>query len=143
MKTIIKDGKRNVGAFTFKCEKCGCKFKADVADYDYRTDKGKISEVPTDVISSECPNCCECIKRNVYTYTPLEKIKIVLTHKFKVKKTFDTQCAATIISVLSLIANSVVYMFFAATYPSSFIPLLILWAAIFILFILIATDDCV
>ena len=35
MKTIIKDGKRNTGAFTFKCEKCGCKFKADVADYDF------------------------------------------------------------------------------------------------------------
>lgn len=143
MKTIIKDGKRNVGAFTFKCEKCGCKFKADVADYDYLTDKGKISEVPTDVIGSECPNCCEYIERNVYTYTPLEKIKRVLTHKFKIKKTFDTQCAATIISVLLFIANSVIYMFFGATYPRSFVVLIILWVAMLILFILISADDCV
>ena len=53
MKTIIKDGKRNTGAFTFKCAKCGCKFKADVADYDFIDAKGKVSDAPTDVIRSE------------------------------------------------------------------------------------------
>lgn len=32
---ILKDGKRNSGAFKFKCSKCGCKFKADASDYVY------------------------------------------------------------------------------------------------------------
>ena len=141
MKTIIKDGKRNVGAFAFKCEKCGCKFRADVADYDFIDAKGKITNDTTGVIMSECPNCGESIKRDVYTCTPLEKIKRVLTHKFKVKKTPDTQCLATVISIVTLIFNTAIYMLFGATYPCSFVVLIILWVAIFILTILVSADE--
>lgn len=143
MKTIIKDGKRNVGAFTFKCEKCGCKFKADVADYDFIDAKGKITNDTTDVIMSECPNCGESIKRDVYTYTPLEKIKRFLTHKFKVKKTPNTRHWATLISLITLVSNGVIYTLFAATYrsPCNFVALSILWVATFILTIIVAAED--
>lgn len=140
MKTIIKDGKRNVGSFTFKCEKCGCKFKADVADYDFIDDKGKVSNAPTDVIRSECPNCGESIKRDVYTYTPLEKIKRVLTHKFKVKKTPDTQLWAIVISAITLVSNGVIYVLFATTYPCSLVAMIILWVATFILHIIVSAE---
>ena len=143
MKTIIKDGKRNVGTFTFKCEKCGCKFKADVADYDFIDAKGKISNNTTDVIMSECPNCGESIKRDVYTYTPLEKIKRVLTHKFEVMKTDDTRLWAILISIITLIANGVIYAFFAITYPCSVsvVVMIILWIAEFILNIIVCAGD--
>lgn len=141
MKTIIKDGKRNVGSFTFNCEKCNCKFKADVADYDFINDKGKVSNAPTDVIRSECPNCGESIKRDVYTYTPLEKIKKVLTHKFKVKKTPDARLWATVISAMTLVFNGVIYVLFAITYPCSFVAMIILWVATFILFIIVSAEE--
>ena len=141
MKTIIKDGKRNVGLFTFKCEKCGCKFKADVADYDFIDTKGKITNDTTDVIMSECPNCGESIKRDVYTYTLFEKIKRVLTHKFKVKKTFDTQIWATIISIITLVFNGVIYAIFAITYPCSLVLMIALWIATFILTIIVTAEE--
>lgn len=54
---IIKNGKRNCGAFKFKCDKCGCKFEADVSDYE------KVSD---EIIKCNCPNCDNEVKKNLY-----------------------------------------------------------------------------
>ncbi len=54
---VIKNGKRNTGAFTFKCSKCGCKYKADVNDYEVTNN---------DTITCECPNCGKSNKKDLY-----------------------------------------------------------------------------
>lgn len=75
---IIKPGKRNQGAFKFKCDKCGCKFEANVSDYIFVNKK--INEnykcyyeqsegnKPTDIIECRCPNCDRAIHKEVYSY---------------------------------------------------------------------------
>lgn len=74
---IIKNGKRNCGAFKFKCDKCGCKFEADASDYiyvnksfDFDIDKfiNKPTEnnTPSDTIECECPNCGNKVIKNIY-----------------------------------------------------------------------------
>lgn len=74
---IIKNGKRNCGAFKFKCDKCGCKFEADASDYiyvnksfDFDIDKfiHKPTEnnTPSDTAECECPNCGNKVIKNIY-----------------------------------------------------------------------------
>lgn len=75
---IIKLGKRNQGAFKFKCDKCGCKFEADVSDYMFvtrKTDKNyryyyeqSEGNKPTDTIECRCPNCDNMIRKEIYKY---------------------------------------------------------------------------
>lgn len=66
---ILRDGKRNSGAFKFKCSKCGCKFKADTNDYVYvketSADASENNE-PTGRIRCECPNCKETMFKELY-----------------------------------------------------------------------------
>lgn len=66
---ILKDGKRNSGAFKFKCSKCGCKFKADASDYVYvketSSDASENNE-PTGRIKCECPNCKKTMFKELY-----------------------------------------------------------------------------
>lgn len=70
---VIKDGKRNCGAFKFKCNKCGCKFEADMSDYLYVTrDKDNWvycpteNNTPSDAVRCECPNCGKKIVKEIY-----------------------------------------------------------------------------
>lgn len=66
---ILKDGKRNSGAFKFKCSKCGCKFKADASDYVYvKETSSDVSEnnEPTGKIRCECPNCKKIMFKELY-----------------------------------------------------------------------------
>lgn len=76
---IIKSGKRNQGAFKFKCDKCGCKFEADVSDYIFVNKKidenfqcyygQSEGNKPTDIIECRCPNCDRTIHKEVYSYS--------------------------------------------------------------------------
>lgn len=110
---IIKDGTRNTGAFTFKCKKCGCVFKADVSDYDFWDSSTEtMSNVPTDIIQCDCPNCGKSIQRNLYTDTKFKKIKKLLTTKFE-ENTEVENIAKVIIAALLLILNTPVYIIYA------------------------------
>lgn len=68
---IIKNGKRNSGAFKFTCDKCNCRFKADVNDYRFMVE-GKYeympsrNNTPSDVIEVHCPNCGNKIWKHLY-----------------------------------------------------------------------------
>lgn len=69
---IIKDGKRNTGAFKCKCKECGCKFVADVSDYTYvkwtYADGYKPTEnnAPSEEIMTTCPNCNNKVTKNLF-----------------------------------------------------------------------------
>ena len=77
---ILKDGKRNSGAFKFKCSKCGCKFEADVNDYIYvkeaSADPSESNE-PTNRIKCEYPNCKETLFKELYKHSDKHSDKIV------------------------------------------------------------------
>lgn len=71
---VIKNGKRNYGEFKFKCNKCGCKFEADVSDYIF-VERDKVdwnvyhpteNNTPSDTIRCKCPNCDEELDKNIY-----------------------------------------------------------------------------
>lgn len=77
---IIKNGKRNYGEFKFKCNKCGCKFEADVSDYIFvERDKDDWSvyhptenNTPSDEIECSCPNCNTKVYKNIYKSSAYE-----------------------------------------------------------------------
>lgn len=69
---IIKNGKRNYGEFKFKCNKCGCKFEADVSDYIFIERDSNFqyhpteNNTPSDTISCKCPNCDKNVTKSIY-----------------------------------------------------------------------------
>lgn len=127
---IIKDGTRNTGAFTFKCKKCGCVFKADVSDYDFWDSSAEtMSNVPTDIIQCDCPNCGKSIQRNLYTDTKFKKIKKILTTKFE-ENTEVENIAKVIIAGLLLIFNIPVYIIYANKFTAILYALLVILSVI-------------
>lgn len=73
---IIKNGKRNCGAFKLRCNKCSCKFEADANDYVYvEFDESPPpnygyhptkNNTPSDEIECNCPNCNTKIRKKIY-----------------------------------------------------------------------------
>ena len=79
---IIKNGKRNYGEFKFKCNKCGCKFEADVSDYVYVEFNNSPppnygyhpteNNTPSDEIECNCPNCNTKVYKEIYKSSAYE-----------------------------------------------------------------------
>lgn len=74
---VIKNGKRNYGEFKFKCNKCGCKFEADVSDYIFvERDKNGChptnNNTPSDEIECNCPNCNTKVHKKIYESSAYE-----------------------------------------------------------------------
>lgn len=76
---VIKNGKKNCGAFKFKCNKCGCKFEADASEYLYvARDKDNWvycpteNNTPSDAVRCECPNCGKKVVKEIYKSSAYE-----------------------------------------------------------------------
>lgn len=79
---IIKNGKRNCGAFKLKCDKCGCKFEADTNDYVYVEFNDSPppnygyhpteNNTPSDEIECNCPNCNTKVYKKIYKSSAYE-----------------------------------------------------------------------
>lgn len=131
---IIKDGKRNCGAFKFKCNRCGCKFEANVNDYNFvkwseSDDDYVISNESTDAIQCECPNCSKMLYKNIY----------------KKDSDSDLICVTSFISSLINIILSVVCVIMKETtglLPPLFEFLLIMSNIITFILIMIFINDC-
>lgn len=110
---IIKNGKRNCGAFKFKCDKCGCKFEADVSDYEKVTDE---------IIKCNCPNCDNEVKKNLY-----EKL-LKNSTRCSIRKSF---------AIGNIPLDLITYIYAAMTYPDGKNPLAIV-VGVFTFFFMIA-----